>query len=147
MSNRPHKELSDKFLEKANDVWSKISQKPKSPQEFQNISNSMLNNLYTHLTYHKGEVEDIKGRKCSTENGWTTNLAHMQSDYNKLYNLCESLKDEETAIRRIENQAHRRALLFRFLTTLSIGFGIMLVYWVAQQLGIHMPLLKFPVGI
>jgi hypothetical protein len=52
--------------------------------------------------------------------------------------------DTEKAIHRIERKAHIRALIFRFLTTLLIGFGIMLVYYVAQKIGINMPLIKIP---
>jgi len=147
LSNRPHKELTEKYLSKVVTLLNEVRDKPIMPDKFSSLTNSMLSNLHTHLTYHKGEISDIKERKCTTENGWTSNLSKINSEYNKLHNLYEKLKDEEITIRRIENQAHTRALIFRFLTTLSIGFGIMLVYWVAQQLNINMPLLKLPVGI
>lgn len=142
MSNRPHKDVSDKYLAKLRERFNQIAYSPETPDSFNHKCQTMLNNLHTHLTIHKGELEDIKNRKSSTNRGWETNLADVQQQYRQIHSLYEFMKNEETAIKRIENQAHRRALLYRILTTLGIGFGIMFVYFVAQELSINMPLLK-----
>jgi hypothetical protein len=103
----------------------------------------MLYNIYVHLDIHKGELQDIKDQKDSQNgNGWVRNIGEVRQSYKRIHSLAQELLDEEKAISRIERKAHFRALVFRFLTTLSIGFGVMLVYFTAQYFGINMPLLR-----
>lgn len=65
--------------------------------------------------------------------------------YGELYNHHTSFTQEEQLIDRMERKAHVRNIFFRGVTTLVIGFSIMLVYWVAGCLGISMPLLRMPI--
>ncbi|EOB4247491.1 hypothetical protein ACIL2N_003357, partial [Vibrio metschnikovii] len=69
---------------------------------------------------------------------------HLLKAYGELYNHHTSFTKEERLIDRMERKAHIRNIFFRGVTTLVIGFSIMLVYWVAGCLGISMPLLRMP---
>ncbi|MBW3834196.1 hypothetical protein ACSZNP_04610 [Aeromonas hydrophila] len=44
-----------------------------------------------------------------------------------------------------EIKVHLRNLVFRGLTTLTIGGSIMFIYWLAAKWGIQLPLLRIPV--
>ncbi|WOX46604.1 hypothetical protein R2B70_10115 [Aeromonas sp. XH] len=44
-----------------------------------------------------------------------------------------------------ELKVHFRGLVFRGLTTLTIGGAIMFIYWLAARWGIQLPLLRIPV--
>jgi len=143
MSSRPFINLSDKFIAKINEIKSRVIKGPKTPDEFNSTVKTMLYNLNNHLDLHKGDLKDIVGQKDSTNgNGWVKNLGEIRVCYNVVYSLNQELMNQEKAIDRIERRAHIRALIFRFLTTLFIGFGVMIVYLVAQKLGISMPLSK-----
>jgi len=122
MSSRPFKELSDKYLTKIKEIKSSVSYSPETPESFSRTVDNLL------------EYQD---------NDTQNNSNDIKKEYRHLYNIHARYISEEHSIKRIENQAHRRALIFRFLTTLGIGFGIMLVYYVSQKLGINMPLLRF----
>jgi hypothetical protein len=65
-------------------------------------------------------------------------------EYNKLYQTYTRLTEEESIINRMERKAHIRNTFFRGVTTLVIGFSIMLVYWAATCLEISMPLMRIP---
>jgi hypothetical protein len=64
----------------------------------------------------------------------------LKNSYSILRSRYLSLVNEENLIARMEKRAHLRNMLFRVLTTLLIGFSVMLVYWVASCFGIAMPL-------
>jgi len=64
----------------------------------------------------------------------------ISNTYSTLRSKYISLTNEEALIARMERNAHFRNMSFRVLTTLLIGFSIMLVYWVASCLGVSMPL-------
>jgi hypothetical protein len=64
--------------------------------------------------------------------------------YNNLYHHHDRFTKEESLINRMERKSQLRNTFFRGITTLTIGFSIMLVYWVASILGIAMPLLRVP---
>ncbi|MFA0338923.1 hypothetical protein [Vibrio breoganii] len=64
--------------------------------------------------------------------------------YDSLYRTYTELTEEEALINRMERRAHIRNTLFRGITTLVIGFSIMLVYWAAAKLEIAMPLMRLP---
>lgn len=137
MKNRPFQKLSDRYIKK---IASLIKNKPKEPDEFNDITKRMLLHIYSHLADQNGVLQDIKEQK-STQ-AWVQNLREIKGSYAKLHTLTQELLDEEKSINRIERKAHFRALIFRFLTTIFIGFGVMLVYFTAQYFGINMPLLK-----
>ena len=69
---------------------------------------------------------------------------NVTGSYSKLYSQYEKLTNEEKLINRMERKSQIRNTLFKGITTLTIGFSIMLVYWVASELGIPMPLLRVP---
>lgn len=119
MSNRPFKELADKYLAKIKEIKSSRSYTPETPESFSRSVERLLENDNQNTQRNSNEIKKL---------------------YRRLYDLHEKVTSEELGIKRIEGQAHRRALIFRFLTTLGIGFGIMLVYYIAQKLGINMPL-------
>ncbi len=66
------------------------------------------------------------------------------SSYSELYKDHQQLTNEEKLINRMERKAQIRNTLFRGVTTLTIGFSIMVVYWVASEFGISMPLIRIP---
>ena len=66
------------------------------------------------------------------------------NEYESLYKAYSELTEEETLINRMERRAHIRNAIFRGITTLVIGFSVMLVYWVASELEIVMPLMRLP---
>ena len=121
MSNRPFKELTDKYLAKAKEIKASISFSPETPEAFSHSVKRLLEHQNEHTERDSNEI--IK-------------------QYRQLYSVHQRHTSEEQSIKRIEGQAHRRALIFRFLTTLGIGFGVMLVYYISQELGINMPLSK-----
>jgi hypothetical protein len=55
------------------------------------------------------------------------------------YNL---IKDEENMITRVERRGHLYALGFRVLTTLAIGLSVIGIYWLANELGVTLPLVR-----
>lgn len=64
------------------------------------------------------------------------------ADMDRLYTLAVDIKKSTD---RNELKVHLRNLVFRGLTTLVIGGSIMVVYWLAAELGIQLPLLRIPV--
>ena len=138
MSNRLYKALTDKYLEKVKSKLDELS-KPETPERYKATCNNTLNALYNHLKHTGSTIEDIKEKKVhdgqnNQSGSWVYQLTNLQSQYNTLYKRYELIQSEEGAINRIENKAHVRALVFRFLTTLAIGFGIMIVYLIAANL-------------
>ena len=73
--------------------------------------------------------------------------AQVLHSYNSLYAQYQSLTEEEKLISRMERKSQIRNTLFRGISTLTIGFSIMLVYWTASELGISMPLMRIPVPL
>lgn len=146
VSNRPNKALTDRFLDAVIRIKGTFSRPPLNINEFDTQISSMLTNIHEYLTVYKGKPGDIKNRLSNARRSkWTDDLSALSRNYNLLYNAYTALIDEENAINRIEKKAHMRAVFYRILTTLGIGFSIMFVYWVAQYLGISMPLMKLPV--
>ena len=76
-----------------------------------------------------------------TDNSYKSQVIN---EYVRLFNIHESLVNEEETIDRMERKAQVRNTIFRGITTLVIGFSIMFVYWVAAHFNIAMPLLKLP---
>ena len=143
MNNRPFKELSSQLITKINEISNRVISKPKTKEEFNNKVKTMLFNLNNHLDYHNGSLEDIVAQKDSQNgNGWVKDMGEIRTSYGQIFSLNQELMNKEKAIHRVESKAHFRALIFRFLTTLFIGFGVMIVYLVAQMCGVTMPLLR-----
>jgi hypothetical protein len=145
MTNRPFKELSNQLVSKIEDIKLRAIYKPKSREEFSSSIDTMLYNLKNHLENNNADLKDIVDKKDALGGqGWIKNISEIRTSYGQIHGLNKELMDTEKAIHRIERKAHIRALMFRFLTTLLIGFGIMLVYYVAQKIGVNMPLIKIP---
>ncbi|MFN3711955.1 MAG: hypothetical protein ACK4S8_15610 [Alishewanella aestuarii] len=58
--------------------------------------------------------------------------------------ILNTAKDYDSRYIKVKFKESLMAFGFRVVTTLTIGFSIMLVYWVAHCLKIPMPLLKLP---
>jgi hypothetical protein len=145
LTNRPFKELSDRLLSKIEDINRRAIYKLKSREKFSDSIDTMLYNLKNHLESNGSDLKDIVDKKDSLSGqGWIKNIGEIRTSYGQIYVLNKELMDTEKTIHRIERKAHFRALIFRFLTTLFIGFGIMIVYYVAQEIGVNMPLIKIP---
>lgn len=66
----------------------------------------------------------------------------LMREYARIADYFNETYREELNILRIERQSHKTALLYRTLTTLSVGGSIMLIYTLANWLGITLPLMK-----
>lgn len=143
MNSRPFKEFSNQLVAKIEEISVRAISKPKTRDKFDGKVKTMLYNLNNHLENHNGELADIVAQKDNQNgNGWVKDLGEIRTSYGQIYSLNQELMDTEKAIHRMERKAHVRALIFRFLTTLFIGAGVMIVYLVAQKLGVTMPLLR-----
>jgi hypothetical protein len=102
------------------------------------------------LTFHKKRFHDL----TSFEYMYTHSVvdpnaidnerkAQLLKAYGDLIDHYNKLIDEENLISRMERKAQIRNTIFRGITTLVIGFSIMLVYAMAAKWGIAMPLLRF----
>ena len=137
---RPYQKLSERFINKKQKIIGALVRKPNDTQKFNDNLNTLLQNITNYLTHHGGKPEDITNKTDQSRRLWTENLSKIHGQYYNLFNAYERLVDEEKIINRIETRAHLRALLFRFLTTLAIGAGVMLVYFLSHKWGIPMPL-------
>jgi hypothetical protein len=85
-----------------------------------------------------------KLNSCMNDPKDTTFKTQVLQSYSTLYTQYQTLTDEENLINRMERKSQIRNTLFRGISTLTIGFSIMLVYWVASECGISMPLMRIP---
>lgn len=67
------------------------------------------------------------------------------SEYAERERLYLSAVDIKKSSDWNEIKVHFRNLVFRGLTTLTIGGSIMFIYWLAARWGIQLPLLRIPV--
>jgi len=101
------------------------------------------------LNFKKAEFDNIEtfrsslGQSLNDPTDETYKMAVTRA-YNALYNHHELFTNEEQLIRRMERNSQIRNTFFRALTTLSIGFSVMFVYWVAAKCEIAMPLMRIP---
>ena len=101
------------------------------------------------LNFKKAEFDNIETFRSSLEQSLSdptdqTYKMTVTRAYNTLYNHHELFTNEEQLIRRMERNSQIRNTFFRALTTLSIGFSVMFVYWVAAKCEIAMPLMRIP---
>ncbi len=141
MKHRPFSELTEQLSTYVNNRWDKLTRKPLSHGEFISLTDKLTNDIYSHVTSKSGNVVDIKEHKGD----WTARLNEIRKNYSQLSKLLEDYKNQEKIIHRIEKKAQNRALFYRVFNTLLIGFGIMLVYFVAQKLDIMMPFMRLPI--
>ena len=92
-------------------------------------------------------IEDFQGKAlhlAKSKHSDDMSLDLVIQPYTHLFHRYHDLINEEKLIDRMEIKANLRNTVFRCLTTLVIGFSIMLVYFVASCLEISMPLMKLP---
>jgi hypothetical protein len=141
VTNRPYKELSDKFISKVKDAYERRVRPNDPPGEFNRRLEVLISSISNHLN-GGGSINDLEEANRNQHLTWAKNLGGIRQEYAKLYNMHKNLTDEETAIKRIERNAHITALIFRFFTTLGIGIGVLIIYYIAQKIGITMPLIR-----
>lgn len=71
-------------------------------------------------------------------------LQELKRNYSNACLHWKQAKDEDARFLTVNIKFNIQAVIFRILTTLAIGFSIMLVYWTAHCLGVPMPLLRIP---
>ena len=139
VANRPFKSLSDKYNETLREIG--VAGAPQSTQAFNEQVSSILKKLINFTkTNEITEQHILQIDSNITQGGWTAEIQALRNNYAILHQRYTKLSNAEKSINRIEGIAHRRALFYRILTTLGIGFSVMLVYYVAECLGISMPL-------
>ena len=144
MVDRPHQNLSEKFIAKV-DRLTDGKYIPDAARFETNLRALLVK--FAEQTDREAISTEAQKNVSNTpgSNSWEKSFTTFRSDFRRLHSLYQRILDEEAAIKRIETKAHRRAVFYRFLTTLAIGAGIMITYFVAQKLGINMPLIR--VGI
>jgi hypothetical protein len=78
--------------------------------------------------------------------GRSLSLRDLNLNYAAASNYWKKAFDEDGRYLAVNIKYNIQAVFFRILTTLAIGFSIMLVYWVAHCLEIPMPLLRLPIS-
>lgn len=128
-----------------------LNQGPAKPKEA--LGEGLASHHHTTkrmLSFKKMKIDDIEQFRDSLERALNdvgdVNFKNgVIGSYLRLYKHYHELVDEEVLINRMERKAQIRNVIFRGVTTLTIGFSIMVVYWAASELGISMPLLRLPV--
>ncbi len=143
--NRPYENLSKKYVDRMKNSVARVAGTIADEAGFVNLTNNLTTSISAEVKEGKLSAEMIKRQESKHNHGWTKDFNDLRASYNVLFRKYSELSSEEKSIHRIERKSHIRALIFRFLTTLAIGFAIMLVYWVAGCLSVQMPLLRMPV--
>lgn len=113
------------------------------PDTFNNKVTTLIEWVNEHVKDANGKVEDIISPGNAERDLHVIKLNYeLIGIYREVYLKNQELMDKEKSIHRIERQSYKRALLFRSLTTLCIGLGILFVYGLAQYLCINLPLMK-----
>lgn len=142
MKNRSQ-QLINKHLSNVNE-FRKIMGSYYSLEHFSEELNELIQQVNNHVKAQNGKVEDIVSPIDSKQD---IILAirlkkRMIDNYRKISTFNQKITEEENSIHRIERKSYIRALVFRTLTTLSIGLGILFIYWLAQHYGINLPLMR-----
>lgn len=153
MANRPFQNLSDRYLSKIKSI--KHTKRPMSSEEFALSIESLVRNICIRVKNDEGVtkplLEELKnetpkaGESHKLKAGWRNDYIKILDSYESLDREWQHAYLEKHAIKKIETSAYIRALFFRTLTTLSIGFSIMLIYFIAAKWGIPMPLSKLSI--
>lgn len=134
------KSVSERWIKS---ITGKISFSADSGDKFKQRIDTMLLNQCIALSEEKATPEDIKNRKAGS-GGWVENLNEIEMEYKKLHSRWSMMNEQEKYSLSIETRASRIALVYRFLTTIAVGLGIMGIYGLAHYLGIPMPLMRVP---
>lgn len=142
MKDRLFANLSDKHSSNVNELIKKMGS-CHPPKHFNEQLNQLIQQVNNHVKDQNGKVEDIVSPNNSSQDLNPVIIKkQIMGNYQKLYDFNQQITKEESYIQRIENEAYRRALKYRTLTTLFIGFGILIVYAVAQHFCINLPLMR-----
>lgn len=134
------KSVSERWIKS---ITGKISFTADPQDKFRKRIDTMLFNQCVALSEEKATPEDIKNRQADSGK-WVENLNEIELQYNKLYSRWSMMNEQEKYSLSIETRASRIALVYRFLTTIAVGLGIMGIYWLAHILCIPMPLMRVP---
>jgi hypothetical protein len=143
MADRPHQNVSDRMSSATKDIIdNKVVNfnRMKNPETFSNDLDEMLDALHLQLSNNSGEIDDIKNRHQRVANGWSTKKDRLLDSHRQTFNAFNLIKDQEKIITRVERRGHLYALGFRVLTTLAIGLSVIGIYWLANELGVTLPL-------
>lgn len=116
---------------------------PCKPTEFKEMLTEFLREISANM--EKKGLDKTIGLLDVAHNPISNRYNKIHHDYSAMFSRYEQITNMIKQLDASEARAHRRALRYRILTTLGIGFSIMIVYWVANYLGIPMPLLRLPV--
>lgn len=113
------------------------------------LQNSLLSELLNNLILESKRPENSKIAgpdfvKTFLDNPNNGTLRELKNNYTHACLYWKKAKDEDDRFLRVNIKFNIQAVFFRILTTLAIGFSIMLVYWTAHCLGVPMPLLRIP---
>ncbi|MFS1438720.1 hypothetical protein [Shewanella sp. 10N.286.48.A6] len=125
------------------------SSTPKKEESLGNGLSSLHHTTRRLLSFKKNEFDDVEKFKGALEQSLSdpsdqTYRMTVTRAYNALHKHHKEFTDEEKLINRMEKRSQIRNTFFRALTTLSIGFSVMFVYWVAAKWEIAMPLMRIP---
>ncbi|HAT04543.1 MAG TPA: hypothetical protein DDZ61_06300 [Aeromonas salmonicida] len=90
-------------------------------------------------------LEGVRKRLFTTPDHLNRTYVYLTQDYEVCIRYNELAVDAKRVTDRNELKVHIRGLIFRGLTTLTIGGAIMFIYWLAARWGIQLPLLRIPV--
>ncbi|NVK36680.1 MAG: hypothetical protein HWE18_02030 [Gammaproteobacteria bacterium] len=131
--SRIYKVLSERLLDKLS-LFSKMLAKDDLTEE----SHQKVSNEYLSSIQKLDDIENFDPKNLQKS------LNNFHNLYERLYKFSLHMSDEESLINRIESQAARRALFYRIMTTFGIGLTIMVVYAIAHENEIPMPLMRMP---
>ncbi|WP_073270959.1 hypothetical protein [Microbulbifer donghaiensis] len=146
MTNIPFRDKAEKLQKKIVDLLpDRAVIRISTPTDFNNSSSFVLKKLHDELIRNSITPQDILDGKTNTHNGWANDFRQLESNYRRLHGIYERIISEEKIFDRAESKAHRRAVLYRFLTTAIVGLTVMGIYALAHWLEVPMPLMKLPI--
>ncbi len=146
MTNKAFRHISEIFQDKAKN-YKRYNQPTDANYSID------LNNLIEQVAVEASKSNDHKLLVSALNNNISniggTPVANIRTAKNKLITAYRStteelkyLHNEEETIMRIEAKAHRQSVIYRFLTTLVIGAGILLTYWIGGYFDIELPAMR-----
>ncbi len=140
MADRKFKHLSDKLIDETkNFAGTDPIDSDIFRREFYSMFRIMKGQNPDGITDF--DIEHLNSSASSST--WQKQAVTLIVHYQTLYKRYKDMMDHEKSILRVEAKAHRQAVFYRFLTTLAIGFGVMLIYFLADSWGIKLPLIRF----
>lgn len=140
---------TNRFIEKAKEIKSEMFNKraqyhPVTPDNYEKKLKEFIIGLVEYSSAQPEKKIDIISNINSVDSSTGRKVTELTMMYKIKSQELDKLYSEDEQIKRLEINAHFRNIIARALTTLAIGFGIMIVYWVAHKVGIPMPMLRIP---